>query len=56
MNKLLISLLFLTGFIFNITANISPVFSHEGHSNCGEIDKSEDENNQTQLTKLADMV
>lgn len=54
MNKLLISLLLLTGFVFNFSVNISPVLSHEGHSHCREKDKSKCENNQTQMTKEND--
>ncbi|BAQ64745.1 hypothetical protein [Geminocystis sp. NIES-3709] len=51
MNQLLISLLLLTGFVFNFTVNISPVLSHEGHSHCREKDKSKCINNPTQFTK-----
>jgi hypothetical protein len=31
-SKLLISVLFLSGIIFNLFLHISPAFSHEGHS------------------------
>lgn len=51
MSKLLVTLLFFTGFIFNFTLNINPALSHEGHSHCREKDKSKCEKNHNESTK-----
>ncbi|MBD2395835.1 hypothetical protein H6G11_16445 [Cyanobacterium aponinum FACHB-4101] len=51
MSKLLISLLFFTGLIFNFTLSISPVFSHEGYSHFREKYKSQCEINNNRFTK-----
>ncbi|AFZ53180.1 hypothetical protein [Cyanobacterium aponinum] len=51
MSKLLISLLFFTGLIFNFTLSISPVFSHEGYSHFREKYKSPYEINNNRFTK-----